>query len=477
MSSFNTNSRASHGPKSGRLPVSRGGAPSAQAVLSAVSAALLVFLASATQADEPLAPAGKTWKRVSEFSPEERARIDWRSETPRDAEIPYVPAERFPFEAPYSAEEMGFRVMNFSHNARWSHTIADSMGAITKSGYLSQSVSVLRMSIISEELGVPGQLATAPGKGFARMAYYYTHPPKNNDMQGVWVYRRTDKNNPTRIDSFLYTPSLRRVRRLPQPRRDTPSPGHVRSIDDILGRDAWEFSWRIIGSDVLYETVRFPVTRPTLTFSRSDGAFYDVPTADLQLMGDSYPFYSDDGGVECYVLVAEPRKDWLPNYAVAKLVYWVDKHYFYPLRLEQYAAEEKPLTVQVRMAKQENPALGPFGYSNLLSVYWDPALDLITYSLHDAHRLVEWTDGEKAVMFSPDFMRRRWLKYRQPSHALVDAAEEFYLRPSLEPGKFPEERAIRLPSDLEERIRAQDAAGHLVFATSAKTGGNGDAPD
>jgi len=31
----------------------------------------------------------------------------------------------------------------------------------------------------------------------------------------------------------------------------------------------------------------------------------------------------------------------------------------------------------------------------------DPSVDLITYSLHDAHRLVEWTDAEKAVMFSP----------------------------------------------------------------------------
>jgi hypothetical protein len=446
--------------------VTRGGALSPQVALSVLSVALLLFLGAATHADEPPARADKTWKRVSEFSPEEKARIDWRSEIPRNAEIPYIPAEPFPFEAPYSAEEMGFRVMTFSHNARWPHTMADSMGAITKTGYLSQSATVLRMTIVSEEPGVPGQIATTPGKGFARMAYYYTHPPKSDGTQGIWVYRRTDKDNTTKFDSFMYTPSLRRVRRLPQPRRDTPSPGHVRSIDDILGRDAWEFSWRLVGSDILYETVRFPVTRSTVTLSRADGSFYDVAAADLELMGDDYPFYLDDGGVECYVLVAEPRKDWLPNYSIRKLVYWVDKQHFYPLRIEQYEAGGKIRNLQVRMAREENPALRPVGYTNFFSVYWDPHLDLITYSVHDAHRIIEWTEDEKTVMFSPDFLRRRWLKYRQNTQTVVDSPEKFYLRPSLEPGKFPEDRAIHLASDVLERVRAQDAAGRLVFSTS-----------
>jgi hypothetical protein len=426
----------------------------------------LLAFASATHADQSLTRANGTWKRVSEFSPEEKARIDWRSETPRDAEIPYLPAETFPFEAPFSAEEMGYRLMNFSHNARWPHTMADSMGSITKAGYLSQRKMVLRIAIRSEEMGVPGQISTAPGEDFLRMSYYYTYPPKNEGSQGLWFYRRTDKEERTRFDSFVYSPSLRRVRRLAQPRRDTLVPGGARSVDDILGRDAWEFAWRIVGSDVLYETVRFPVTRSTLTLTRPDGTFYDVFAADLQLMGDAYPFYSEDGGVECYVLVAEPRKDWLPNYAVSRLVYWVDKRYFYPLRVEQYDADGGLINIQVRMGKQENPALGPEGYTNFLSVFWDPDLDLITYSLHDAHRLVEWTDEEKMVMFSPDFMRRRWLKYRQRTRALAGSPEEFYLRPSLEPGKLPEERRILLAPDVEERIRAQDAAGRLVFTIS-----------
>jgi hypothetical protein len=432
----------------------------------AFSAVASILLAVAAYAEPPRAPANGTWKRVSDFSPAENAPIDWSSETPRDGDIPYLPAERYPFEAPFTAEELGYRVMNFSHNARWPHTIADSLGSITKAGYLSQSKTVLRMGVFSDGAGVPGHIATAPGKDYLRMFYYYTYPPKDEGLQGLWTYRRTDKQQKTKIDNFMYFPSLRRVRRLPQPRRDAPIQGAVQSVDDVMGRDAWEFSWRIIGSDVLYETVRFPVTRSALTLARADGTFFEVATNDLAIMGDDYPFYADGGGVACYVLVAEPREDWLPDYSASKVVYWIDQHYFYPVRIEQYGTGGDLNSIQVRLAKLENPALGPEGHANLLTVYWDAHLDLITYSLHDAHKLVEWTDAEKAVMFSADFMRRRWLKYRQRTQSLVDSPKEFYLRPSLEHGKWPEERRPGLAADVEERIRAQDAAGHLVFATS-----------
>jgi len=62
-------------------------------------------------------------------------------------------------------------------------------------------------------------------------------------------------------------------------------------------------------------------------------------------------------------------------------------------------------------------------------------------------------------------MRRRWLKYRQHTQTGIDSPEEFYLRPSLEAEKLPEERGLRLASDVLERVRAQNAAGRLVFST------------
>jgi hypothetical protein len=267
------------------------------------------------------------------------------------------------------------------------------------------------------------------------------------------------------MDNFWYLPEMRRVRRMPQFRRDQPLRGTVQTIDDLMGRDAWEFSWRVIGTDVLYETVRFPSTRPKLTLARGDGSFYEVSTSELRLMGDDYPFYRTDGGVETLVLISEPRSDWLPNYSDAKIIYWIDKHYFYPLRVEKYDAEGNLKNVYVTLAAPGDPELSPEGYRSLLTVYWDSRLDLLTYSLHDAYRTVEWSEAEKAVMFSPEFMRRCWLKYAQPTHALVSSVEEYYLRPSLDRGKFPDERTIHLAPDVEQRIAAQNAAGRLVFAT------------
>jgi hypothetical protein len=46
---------------------------------------------------------------------------------------------------------------------------------------------------------------------------------------------------------------------------------------------------------------------------------------------------------------------------------------------------------------------------------------------------------------------------------VLNSPDEFYLRPSLDPEKFPEERKIVLSPELEARIQAQEQAGRLVF--------------
>jgi len=65
----------------------------------------------------------RTWKTVGELSEAERAAIDLRTDTPRDSQIPYLPAEKYPFSPPYTAEEMGYRAMEFPHMPRWSASI------------------------------------------------------------------------------------------------------------------------------------------------------------------------------------------------------------------------------------------------------------------------------------------------------------------------------------------------------------------
>ena len=109
------------------------------------------------------------------------------------------------------------------------------------------------------------------------------------------------------------------------------------------------------------------------------------------------------------------------------------------------------------------PDLKERGYAAFITTYYDLALDFITYGFHDGHPPREWSEQDRKVVFNPDSMRRGW------TQALVDIKEEirspaeFYLRPHLQREKFPQDRRIEVSADIEERIRAQDAAGHLVF--------------
>jgi hypothetical protein len=101
--------------------------------------------------------------------------------------------------------------------------------------------------------------------------------------------------------------------------------------------------------------------------------------------------------------------------------------------------------------------------------------DIITYNIRDGIRLMHWSADDSLTFFSPDFMRRQWFLAPVKSYLGVDRPEEFFLRPGLEPGKFPEHRTIQLSEAVAARIRAQDEAGRLIFdgQTSAINNKNG----
>lgn len=426
--------------------------------------ASLTPLVAPVQADEKAVRDGnQTWRTVKGYTDWENQRVDTRTGPGSESKLASAPAEEWPFDAPFTAEEIGYRLMDFTHMAPWSHVIADAFGIITKSGYLTQGVTV-GMAQQTLGPGAEGQIKAEPGTVYSKQIFYYTYPPKNDGLQQMWLMRRTGAEHAEKIDYFVYSPSLRRVRRQPPPRREAQFPDSVQSFDDIAGLEAWEFDWRMLGADTLYETVRFPNTRDKITLAKGTGGFYDEKTAEIKIMGERYPFYRPDGGVDCFVVVAEPDRERLPDYKISKLIYWVDQYYFYPLRIEQYDESGALKTVQVRFARHENRSLPEGrGYASIITVYYDVNEDLISYSLHDAHLIYEWSEEEKAL-FTPDFMRRRWLKYPQQSQSLVDEPEQFYLRPHLLEGYFPEERTIKITADVAARIAAQESQGRLIFA-------------
>jgi len=413
-------------------------------------------------AAEGNAPRGKTWKTVDELSPEEKASIDLQTETPRDAQIPYLPAERFPFAPPYTAEEMGLRSMEFPHSPYWNCTLIDIAATVTNTGFMDQRVTIIPIAYLPEG-GFTEQLyGMKPGQEVYRWLSQSVAPAERYGNQTLYVGYRTDQKFTTKLDLFAYSPSLRRIRRQPQPRREDRLPNSASTFDDLIGRDAWEFSWRILGTDVLYHTVRFPATRQTAVLTDDKGGYIDVHAKDIKLMGNDYPLYTVDGGVKCYVVEALPRSEWLSNYYISKMIYWLDQQSFFPLRIEEYDKEGNLIFINARTGVRANPQLGDRGYAVLFDLWWDMPIDLLSASIHGILSR-SWSEDDKNIFFSPGFMRREWFLEPPKSTMVLRSPDEFYLRPTLDKEKFPADRKVILSPELETRIEAQEREGKLVF--------------
>lgn len=408
-------------------------------------------------------PPIKTWKTLDELSPEELKMLDLRDDTPRNAEIPYLPAEPYPFSPPYTAEELGYLAFDLdTPRPRFSHLWLSTVQSMTADGYM------LRTSKnVTAVLYLPADwralMRAAPGQAYMRAVQQFTHPPEAAGRQDLWLEYRTDQTFTKKQDLYRYTPSLRRIRHQPPPRRGDRLPDTAFTFDDLQGRDPWEFSWKVIGTDVLYKTIRFPTTRPTITLTRPDGSSYDQDTTQLKMMGEDYPAYRSDGGVDCYVVEALPRPEWLPNYYCSKLLYWIDKAMFCPLRMEQYDQAGTLAMVAERLERHEYPEDGRLGYTGLIFLFWRTDLDLLTVGVHDFHQKMDWRAEQRQIYFSPEFLRREWFLSPYKTQANVATPEQFYLRPFLYADKFPAQRRIVLSPLVAARIAAQEEAGHLVF--------------
>lgn len=405
----------------------------------------------------------RTWKTVAELSPQERAPIDFSSATPRHAEFPYLPAELFPFAPPYTAEEMGLRAMEFGYWRRWTSSTVQVYGSVDASGYMptwGKSVTSISYHVAD---GVAGHLYAKPGQNDYSALLQYLAPPEVFGNQSLYIRYRTDQTFTKKQDTFRYSSALRRVRRFPAPPRQDRYPAYPFTYDDDVGRDAWEFNWRVLGTDVLLHSVRFPSTRPTITLANVAGGFHEVPTNSIKMMGEAYPWYTPEGGVPCYVVEATAKPDWLPDYYASRILYWLDQHTFFPLRIEQYGRDGKLMFVGVRLGAQLNPALGERGYSSVAHVDWSLSADLLSYMFMDANVEQPWSVADQELFFTPGFLPREWRLTSLKSQAEVPSPQEFFLRPALEEEKFPEARRIEISAELRARVQAQEQAGRLVF--------------
>jgi hypothetical protein len=170
--------------------------------------------------------------------------------------------------------------------------------SVTNTGFMDQRVSIVPILYVPEG-GFAGQLyATNPGQEVYRWLSQSVSPPERYGNQTLYVGYRNDHTFTTTLDLFAYAPALRRIRRQPQPRREDRLPNSAFTFDDLTVATRGVFR-RILGTDVLYQTVRFPVTKQSAVLTNDKGEYVEAPASDIKLMGKEYPRYTVDGGVKC----------------------------------------------------------------------------------------------------------------------------------------------------------------------------------
>ena len=156
----------------------------------------------------------RTWRTIAELSEEELARLDFSTDAPRHAGFPYMPAEPYPFKPPYTAEEIGYRIMEFPHMPRWDCVQIEDSGTLTPTGYLFINQIITLIHHRAPE-GLVGQLTAKPGEVYSRWLAQDVAPPGKS-------------RQPTAVHHVPYGPADhkkgRRVRLFSNPAQSAPFP-------------------------------------------------------------------------------------------------------------------------------------------------------------------------------------------------------------------------------------------------------------
>ena len=138
--------------------------------------------ASAVLAQAP----AKTWKILDELSAQELQTLDLRDTTPRDAQIPYLPAEAYPFSPPYSAEELAYLAFDLdTPRPRFSHIWLSTVQSMTAAGYIR---TLKNNTAVLYRPADGGALMRLPaGQEYMRAFTQFTNPPSAAGRQGLWL--------------------------------------------------------------------------------------------------------------------------------------------------------------------------------------------------------------------------------------------------------------------------------------------------
>jgi hypothetical protein len=308
----------------------------------------------------------RTWNGVSEPSLHKRENLDLKARSSPHTQQTYPSKEGFLPAASLSPEEMGMRAMEFPHTPLWDCLLIDIGATVTAGGFLDQQISTSAVLYLPQR-EFRGQLYDIqPGQELFRWISQSVNSQNPEDTAIIQVGYQTGKNHDVALTTFFPRPGLPPLRASIS--RGERLPRGIGTIDDVVGRNAEDFAWRILGSDILERTIRFPTTLKQLVVPDTEGRPVTIPPQAVKIMGEDYPGYTANGAVPCYVVEAMPRPELLPNYYLSKLVYWLDQRSFFPLRIEQYDRTGKLMFITVRTASLANPKLKEREYASFLEL-------------------------------------------------------------------------------------------------------------
>lgn len=402
----------------------------------ALAATLLVVFSSALS----MSAERKTWKAVDEMGEAELKewKIDtrWSYEIPRHKEFNYLPEEIYPFEPPFSGEEIALLGEDILFPGRQCKNEAAHLALVNKRGHMLQITWMFKTKFYYD--GFAEKLyQLKPGDVEVKHLLLYDFPPEERGRGLLMWDIKDDPNSPKEQERWIYYTSLRRVRRVMGAEGEDNILEADLTYDDDMMRDTWEHSHKLIGIDILYE-------------GNGRGRF----------MGDDGP-YTQDGGVECYVVLSKPGAPWADRkgYYLSQWVTWYDRHTFAAVRIEQWDRKGNLFKIHVKcydnwgkMSKQPRD-----NRDQLLRMewyVWDLDIDHETWArLNPPTQFnIDCPDDIFTVQYMKN--QRFWRKDLDNVPRLKHP-EEMPPKPALWPEKFPEYRNVVIPDDLKAKIEKE----------------------
>jgi len=387
-----------------------------------------------------LAQQSKTWKYAEELAPEELKawQIDprWSHEVPRHKEFKHLPEELYPFEPPFTGEEITFLAEDLIFPGMDCKDEAAHLATINKRGHMLQVSWMFKTKFYYADFAEK-LYKLKPGDIETKHLIIYDFPPEERG-RGILLWDVKDSpDSRTEQERWIYYNSLRRVRRVQGGAGQDNLLETDFTYDDDFMRDTWEHTHKLIGIDTIHEI-----------------------NGRKKFLGDAGP-YTPDGGVECYVVLSKPGAPWAPqnDYYLSQWVTWYDRHTFAMVRAEQWDKKGNlfkihgkcydnwdKMSKQPRNKRDELVRMEWYG--------WDLDIDHESWArlVPPTKFHVDCPDDVFTVRYMQD--QRLW-RDDFKNVPRLESPEQLPPKPPLWPDKFPKYRNVVIPDDLQKKIAGE----------------------